>query len=144
MLTYLSSKGQFLKWLLIGFFLVLVLFELLSIVSDSPNGQWEIRRQKEQTTVIMHAEDVWRNKRSTLQSFDPLSCINQFHSQWRSSWHEVTCIAKDDKDQNWQYVARYGKRSSYLIGLIPFINDSRPEREFLKLEKATSVSGDAR
>jgi hypothetical protein len=130
--------------LITGFLLVLVVAELLSIRLDGPSTQWEIRRQKEQSAVSMHADDIWHNKRSTFQSFDPSSCANKFHSRWINSWHEVTCIAQDDMGQTWQYTARFGKRSSYLISWIPFIKDNRPARELIRIEGAFSFRSDSK
>jgi hypothetical protein len=139
MIAIAPHTKRFLSCTAAGFIFVLIIAEVLAVRIDGPVSTWEIRRQKEQTAVIMHAEDIWRNKRSTFQSFDPTACINEFHSQWHNSWHEVTCIAKDGMGQSWQYIARYGKRSSYFTSGVFFLLDDRPERELTKIEATPSI-----
>ena len=97
-------------------------------------GQWDMRRMKESAAVEMHAEDIWRNQRSTLRVFEPLACKTAYFNDWRGTWYEVTCEAEDVVGQKWSYTVRYGIRASYLVSWLPFVRDTRPVREMKRME----------
>ena len=144
MFTLSFKPKPVLMGLVIGCLFILVLVEWASLKSDQSYGQWTIRRYKESTAVLMHAEDIWQNKRSTLKTFDPFACTDQYKKEWLNSWHEVTCLAQDDKGQDWKYVARFGKRSNLLISWLPFIKDTRPAREMIKVDAFSPTGTDTK
>jgi hypothetical protein len=126
--------------LTVGLLFVIIFSELYSLlVFSSPYDEWTILELKERTAVEMHAEDIWKNNRSTLRTFNPSSCINEFHNGWWQTWHEVACFADDDKGKTWRYTARYSLRSSYLIGWLPFLRDTRASREITQLESNQAI-----
>jgi hypothetical protein len=114
-----------------GFLSTLIMCELFEVFLGGMRwSEWTIRRLRENTAIEMHAEDIWRNKRSTLNSFDPLACtVSPLHHHWKNSWYEVTCTSENDTGKTWTYTALYGVRSSYFISWLPFVKDSRPVRE---------------
>ncbi len=140
MFTMSFKTKPLLLGLITGLLFMLILAELLSLMFSHPTlSEWTVQEQKERAAVEMHAEDIWRNRRSTLKSFDPLACSAKLHHEWRNTWHEVTCMAEDDKGQIWQYITRYGIRSSYFVSWIPFVQDTRPARQLTLLTQKTTT-----
>lgn len=124
-----------------GFFLMLVLAEWFQVAQPSKYGEWTLRRLKETTALEMHAEDIWRNRRSTLKTFDPLACKTEHHHSWKNTWYEVTCSAEDEAGQVWAYIVRYGIRSSSFISWLPFLKEERPAKELLRTNDKPMKSG---
>lgn len=140
-ISILESRSRYIKELffscLKGFLLVLVIVELLNVVlhffSDN-KIHYDTRWILENTALEMHAEDIWRHGRSTLKTFDPLSCKVGQHYAWPNEWLEVTCTSEDEAGQYWAYTVLYGTRSSPFSRLIPFFKDSRTVREMRRVD----------